>query len=200
MPGEAEDELWAVVDRTINSSPVTHIERFETLDWGTDQNDCWFVDSGGTDCNDLDWLIAEEVAVFADGRPIGNYTVSPAGAISASGYTNYIIGLPYTSIYESMPIVAGAGGISSALMKTSVFSVNIDFQETLACNLGTDADHVTAIKFSDDSFATTAEVFTGIKAMTFPRGISRDTTIYIDVNSPVPMTVRAINPTLKIYD
>jgi hypothetical protein len=197
IPATDEDVVYAVVNRTIDSNSTRYVENFAPLDWGTDQNDCWFVDSGVTDGNSLSHLEGEEVTIFADGRPIGQETVS-SGAITASGYTNYVIGLPYTSIYESMPLVAQGQGLTSALMKTAVLTVNYDFQDTLACNHGWDASKTSAIQFSDDSFATTVDAFTGIKTVTFPRGISRDMTIYIDVNDPVPMKIRGINPQLQV--
>ena len=199
IPASDEDEVWTIVDRTINSTDVKYVEQMQSWDWGTDQNDMWFVDSGGTDCNDLSWLEGEEVTVLADSKPIGEYTVS-GSAITASGYTDYVIGLPYTSVYESMPIVTRQSGISSALMKTSILQVKLDLQDTLACNLGRDADNKSAIQFSKDNFATTVESYTGLKVATFPRGLSRDMTIYVDVNEPVPMTLRSINPVVQIYE
>jgi hypothetical protein len=42
IPGEDEDQIWAVVNRT----PGRYIEQMQPQDWGTDPNDGWFVDSG----------------------------------------------------------------------------------------------------------------------------------------------------------
>ena len=44
-----DDEIWVVVDRTIDSNTVTFIEQFTPLDWGDDADYCWFVDCGGGD-------------------------------------------------------------------------------------------------------------------------------------------------------
>jgi hypothetical protein len=49
IPGSDEDEIWVVVNRTINSVTRRYIEQFQPRDWGDNQDDCWFVDSG------LDW-------------------------------------------------------------------------------------------------------------------------------------------------
>lgn len=48
IPGTAEDELWVSVKRTIDGSTVRYIEQFQPFDWGTDQEDCFFVDCGLT--------------------------------------------------------------------------------------------------------------------------------------------------------
>jgi hypothetical protein len=103
--GTTEDELWVVAGRTVDSNSVRYVEQFQPYDWGTDQNDVWFVDSGHDDGNDLAHLEGETVVVFADGRPLQDTYVVSAGAISASGYTNYTIGLPFTSAYETMPVI-----------------------------------------------------------------------------------------------
>lgn len=46
LPGSNEDEVWWSVARTIDNNTVRYIEVLQPHDWGTDQNDCWFVDSG----------------------------------------------------------------------------------------------------------------------------------------------------------
>lgn len=46
IPGTNEDEVWIEVERTIDSSTVRYIEQIQPTDWGDDQEDCFFVDSG----------------------------------------------------------------------------------------------------------------------------------------------------------
>lgn len=48
IPGVTEDEVWIIVKRTINGSTKRYIEYFKPRDWGSDQADCFFVDSGLT--------------------------------------------------------------------------------------------------------------------------------------------------------
>lgn len=48
IPGDGEDEVWVVVKRTIDGSTVRYIEQFQPRDWGTDDKDIFFVDSGLT--------------------------------------------------------------------------------------------------------------------------------------------------------
>lgn len=48
IPGPNEDEVWVSVERTVNSNTVRYIEQFQARDWGSDQNDIFFVDSGLT--------------------------------------------------------------------------------------------------------------------------------------------------------
>lgn len=44
--GVTEDEIWIIVKRTINGTTKRYIEYFMPRDWGDDQADCFFVDSG----------------------------------------------------------------------------------------------------------------------------------------------------------
>jgi hypothetical protein len=48
IPGDSteEDEVWTAVKRTIGGTDKRYIERFKPLDFGDDQTDCFFVDSG----------------------------------------------------------------------------------------------------------------------------------------------------------
>ena len=47
IPGVSEDEVWWIVERTLPDGTVTkNIEYFKPRDWGADQKDCFFVDSG----------------------------------------------------------------------------------------------------------------------------------------------------------
>ena len=46
IPGDDEDEVWVSVERTIGGSSVRYIEQFQPRDWGANQGDAFFVDSG----------------------------------------------------------------------------------------------------------------------------------------------------------
>lgn len=48
IPGVTEDEVWIIVKREINGVTKRYIEYFKPRDWGSDQADCFFVDSGLT--------------------------------------------------------------------------------------------------------------------------------------------------------
>lgn len=48
IKGVTEDEVWIIVKREINGSDKRYVEYFKPRDWGDDQADCFFVDSGLT--------------------------------------------------------------------------------------------------------------------------------------------------------
>jgi hypothetical protein len=196
IPGAKEDEIWAVVQRSIDSNDLRYVERFQPFDWGTDQNDCWFVDSGGTNPASLSHLEGATVSLFADGRPVevNVYTVS-SGSLSpaASGFTDTTIGLPYTSILETMPLIVPLGGDMDSLGRpTMVKNLTMDFYKTLGCHVGPSFGYTADLKFSPDAFATTMTAFSGVKALTYPRGTRKGPCLYVHEASPVPLTIRNI--------
>ena len=48
LPGAKEDEVWIAVRRVIDTNIIRHVERIQPFDWGTDQEDAFFVNSGLT--------------------------------------------------------------------------------------------------------------------------------------------------------
>lgn len=48
IPGDGEDEVWVSVERSVDDSTVRYIEQIQPRDWGDDQEDIFFVDSGLT--------------------------------------------------------------------------------------------------------------------------------------------------------
>ena len=194
-----EDELWTVVDREVG----TYVEQFQPFDWSLvstvpDQNDCYFVDSGTDSLTGNTHLEGETVALYADGRPIGTYTVA-SGTISPPGsYTNTTVGLPYTSVLETMPLVVqDDSGFINAL-ETDILYVVIDFFETLGCNVGVDGSSTQSFEFSQDDFATTLDVVTAYKDGPVFWGTKRAPTLYFDESDPIPMTIRSINTKVEV--
>lgn len=195
ISGTDEDQAWVVADRAVD----TYIEQFQPLDWGTDQNDCYFVDSGTDDITDLAHLEGETVALWADGRPIGTYTVA-SGEITPSGsYTDTTVGLPYTSVFETMPLIVETeiGRLNS--YRATIKTLSIDFQETLGCSIGPDSSDNRAFLFSDDSFATTIDTYTGYKDAPYLWGSTREPTIYFTESGPGPLTIRGIKSKIEFY-
>lgn len=199
MPSPNEDEVWAVVQRTVDSNDIRYVEQFQPFDWGTDQNDCYFVDCGVDDITNLSHLEGETVALFANGRPIGTFTVD-SGEIDPNdpNLTEYTVGLPYTSIFETVPLVMMTQFGSTASKYAKVLDLNIDFYETLGCHVGADSSHVSDIKFSPDSFATTIDVFSGLKYAPYPRGTTQSPRLYMTESDPVPLTIRGIYPKIEV--
>ena len=199
IPGSTEDELWTIVDREVG----TFVEQFQPFDWSLvsttpDQNDCYFVDSGTASLSGNTHLEGESVALWADGRTIGTYTVA-SGIISPTGsYTNTTVGLPFTSIYETMPIVLMADGGPIMGEYSEVVDLKVDFYESLGCHIGIDTTNAVDWEFSDDSFATTLDVVSEIKVAPDLWGSNRQLTIVLFESDPSPLCFRGLFPKVRV--
>ncbi len=69
-PSTDEDVITLTVQRTINGSTVRYIEEMQPRDWGDDQKDCFFVDSGLTfELTSLGSVNIADVAIdMSDGK------------------------------------------------------------------------------------------------------------------------------------
>lgn len=290
ISGDDEDEVWVIVNRTIDGATARYIEQIQPRDWGTDDTDAWFVDSGlnfdggdsviisgatktnpcvitvstwptegdGTDLADddqikilavsgmtelngniytvddadssaltfslnnsgntanidssgytiytsggtaqrvekdftnLSHLEGETVVIFADGAARTIKTVS-SNAIEISNWRNKVlIGLPYTSIVETMPLVINTQKGSTSANYKKIINVSFDFYETLGLSFGTDASNLTTKDFDDN--------YNGWKQYSFSYGRMRPATVYVQTSKPVPLTIRQIIPEIEIYD
>jgi hypothetical protein len=48
IPGDIQDDLWLIVNRTINGATKRYVEYLKPWNWGTSQFDCFYVDCGLT--------------------------------------------------------------------------------------------------------------------------------------------------------
>ena len=136
----------------------------------------------------FDHLEGETIAILGDGAVQISQTVS-SGAFTISNWVNKLhAGMPYTSILETMPIVF-EGAIAS---RKTVSAVSINFYESLGTEYGVEGD-------VDDCFSETSLV-TGWKPLRFQHGFTNDATIYIQQDKPLPLTIRAIIPTVTVTE
>jgi len=126
---------------------------------------------------------------LADGAYDGSYTVA-SGAISATSATDYVVGIPYTSVFETMPLVSyDRNYMESSSYLSKVSNLVLDVYQTMSFNIGTDADHK-----SEQDITT---LYDGLRLQEFPRGQFRAPTLYIDCNEPSAFTLRGLTCSLE---
>jgi len=199
--GEDEDEVWVSVKRTIDGTDYRYIEQFQPFDWGDDQDDCWFVDSGlGYDStatasfSGLDHLEAESISIWADGMVLPKETVSDGAVTIGVSSARVIVGLPYTAKLETLPIRAHPQDMA---MNKKIKRLYVDFYKTGQCSFGNGADSVLSdIQFYQGATLTAKQdLFTSeVKLLQFPfiySGMTKQT-IYFESGDPAPFGIRAI--------
>jgi hypothetical protein len=139
-------------------------------------------------------LEGETLSVWADGVIYPDVTVS-SNAIELSDWVNTaIVGLPYTSIVECMPIDIPLQSGSSAAKLKQIITVYIDFYETLTASYGKDADTLTHVSFTGD--ATTLQ--SDWQVLSWDHGMARKATLYITTSQPGPLTVRQFSVDVEV--
>jgi len=207
-----EDEIWVIVKRTIDSNEVRYVEKFEPRDWGSDPNDAWFVDSGltytgtaTTDFGGLDHLIGKTVSIYADTLTETNEVVDANGEIVIdNAAARVLVGLPFTSKLETLPLVFDP---QDRLVNKALRRVGFDLYETGTLKYGNGSNAtLETVNFKNnldaDPNATAQDLYTSVvapKICYWPYGSKRKQTIYVEVDDPMPLTIRAIIPEFDVY-
>jgi hypothetical protein len=204
ISGEAEDEVWISVNR---GGPAAFIEQFQPNDWGNDQEDAWFVDSGlGYDSSPastftgLDHLNGHTVAVWADGIVQENEVVAGGSITLAVTASRVIVGLPFTAKLETLPIRADP---SDYALNKKIKRLFIDFYKTGGVSFGNGANaDLTEVNFTEGASVTAYEpLYTSevkLKQFSWVYGGTMKQTVYLESSKPVPLGVRAIIPEMEI--
>jgi len=210
IPNETDgfDEIWTIVNRTINGNTVRYIEYFKNEDYGPDQEDAFFVDCGltydstaTTTVSGLDHLEGETVAILADGAVHAQKVVS-GGSVTLDVEASVVqVGLPYTGTIESLNLEAGSK-LGTAQGKTKrIYKATIRLYKSLGCQLGW-SGQMDRIPFRSSAMNMDEPptLFTGDKVVAFPRGWQKDAIIRVVQDQPLPMTVLAIMPQIYTAD
>ncbi len=202
IPGTDHDQVWFIVNRTINGQTKRYIE-YLAPDFIENQNACWFVDCGltysGTSTSNLSGISHLEgklVSVLADGA-VSTRTTVVAGAVNIPyAAASVTLGLPFNSILEPMDLeVPSNMGTSQGRLKRIV-RLAIRFYRTLGCKISDGSGLIDEIPFRtpSDLMGHPPALFTGDKEVPFPGGWDRHGYIRIESDAPLPMTVLSIMP------
>lgn len=199
IPGTgSEDEVWFVVKRTINGTDYRYVEQLQPFDWGSDDNDAWFVDCGYgydstpiTTLTNLSWLEAETVQIYGDGTVLTDDVVE-AGTIVFTSSSRVITGLPYTAKLETMPIVIDPRDLT---YQKKIMNLWVDLYKTGDISYGMGpSSTVTPVSLSG---ITTSSV--ALEEYRFVYGSRGKPTIYLESEEPLPLTIRALVPEIRPY-
>jgi hypothetical protein len=203
IPGATEDEVYLSVRRTINSTPVTYIEKMASRVFTT-KADSFFVDCGITSevspatstITGLGHLEGETVKILADGVVADDAVVSEGVVtIKIGGVTTTAlkrqVGLAYTSVVQPMRINIG----DSMGSITKVPELTVSLMNTGACQYGNVITELHDIPLDRVGVTNSSEItglFSGEVTLTMPGQFDVLNPIFITTDSPLPCSVRAI--------
>jgi len=150
----------------------------------------------------LEHLEGQSVSVLANGATHPEKTVT-SGAISLSRFVNKVkVGLPYTSILQTMRIDAGAQNGTSQAKTKRIYNITVRLYESVGVEVGPDLNNMEAIPFR--SSATLMDkaipVYTGDKEIEFRGNYESDGFIFVRQTQPLPLTVLSLYPDLTTND
>ena len=210
IPTESnEDELYIIVKRTINSVTRRYVEHLTLFDYGTDQTDAFYVDSGltysgsaATSITGLDHLEGQAVTILADGATHPNKTVSSGAITLDRSSTKVHIGLPYTSLLQTMRIESQSNEGTSQSKTKRINEVTLRLHETVGVEVGASLTDMERIPFRSSAAAmdTAVPLFTGDKQVEFRDDFNTDGHVYVRQTQPLPLTLLSIYPMLTVND
>ncbi len=200
IPGETEDEVWLSVTRPINGQNVVYIEQFQPRDWGDDDEDAWFVDSGlkyegpaVTTLTQLEHLEGEEVAVYGNGAVFARQTVVNGEITPSESVTKAIVGIPFR--YKLKPMRSDVniqGGNTKGSIK-KVTEVVLSFLNAGNVQYGTDMNDLRTIDWrTTENYDNPPALFTGDVGVVFDGGFTVEDSVLITSDDPLPCTLRAM--------
>jgi len=205
IPNDSEDQVWLVVERTINEVTTKYIEYYAPHELSA-LDDAWFVQSGveydstaTTTISGLDHLEGESVQILTDGSVHPNKTVTN-GAVSLEWSAEHVIlGLGYTATIKTMDLDIASIEQSAQGRVKDISKMTIRFKDSIGCKYG-DGTTTYVLPFRTSAMAMDEAVplFTGDKEVFFPSGHNKNKHIYIYQEQPLPMTVLAIYPKMLI--
>ena len=209
IPGTAEDELWLIVQRTIDGSTKRFIEYMKSFDFGSDIEDAFYTDSGlsysgsaATTLSGLTHLEGEPVAILEEGSTHPDRTVASGAITLARSTTKAHVGLKFNSTLQTMRIEAGSTiGTAQGQIKR-IDEVNLRLYRSVNALVGGSTANLDRIPFRSgaDAMDVAIPMFNGDKEIEMPVGYDQDGYVVVRQDLPLPMTVIAIHARVQTYD
>ena len=206
----SEYQVWVIIKRTINGATKRYVEYLHNLDFDeTDDTSFNYLDSqlaydgsATTTISGLDHLEGEEISILADGSTHPNKTVSSGAIILDRSSTKVKVGLPYTSLLQTMRIDAGADNGTSQSKTKRIYEITARLYESIGIEIGPDLNNMERIPFrsSANPMDSGVNVFTGDKDIEFRGNYETDGFIFVRQAQPLPLTILSLYPKLQTND
>jgi hypothetical protein len=207
---DTEYQVWVIIKRTINGATKRYVEYLHNFDFDeTDNTTFNFLDSqlayngsATTTITGLDHLEGETVSILADGATHPDKTVSSGSITLDRSSTKVKVGLPYTSLLQTMRLDAGAANGTSQAKTKRIYDISLRLFESVGVEVGPDLQNMERIPFRSSAVAmdTAIPVFTGDKEIEFRGNYETDGFIFVRQTQPLPLTVLSLYPNLVTND
>ena len=207
---DSEYQTYVIIKRTINGATKRYVEFIHQYDFDeTDDTSFNFLDSqldysgsAVTTIGGLSHLEGQTVSVLADGATHPDVTVSSGQITLARSATKVKVGLPYTSLLQTMRIDAGAQNGTSQSKTKRIYEITARLYESIGIEVGPDLNNMERIPFRSSANAMNSgiSVFTGDKEIEFRGNYETDGFIFVRQTQPLPLTILSLYPRLITND
>lgn len=210
--GSAEDAVYYVVKRTINSVTKRYLERWalesECVGGSLNKQADSFLlvsQASSTTISDLSHLEAKSVVVWANGKNLGTYTVASAAITVSEAVTTAIVGLTYTAQWKSTKLAYAAGLGTALLQKKNISHLGLILKNThyQGVQYGTDFTtmyNLPVVENGTDVTADTVHATYDEEAFTFPGKWDTDNRLCLQSVAPKPATILAAVLSVEGHD
>jgi hypothetical protein len=208
VPEAQMDAVYFIIKRAVDGIDKRYIERLHSRSFETSE-DAFFVDSGltyegsaVTTLSGLDHLVGKTVVALSNGNVVSNLVVNEDGEITLPNATTKAhVGLPYASEIKTLDIDLGAvQGLGTVQGRyKSVASVTLRIEKTRGLWVGPSFDKLTEFKQrAAENWDEATRLATGDEEITLSPDWTKGGTVCIQQNVPLPMTILAIMPDLRV--
>jgi len=147
----------------------------------------------------LTHLIAQTVAVYADGNVFPTDTVSGAGTITLSGYTSYCtVGLPYRSYIQLLTLDFSQVLDEFSVNNRRVSRVDAKLEKTRGMLAGYDLDNLIAQKIEYLQYGVAPALYNGDWDLVIEGQWDKDGSIIIAQEDPIPLNLISLTPEVSV--
>lgn len=205
-PDGSGDDLWLVVRRTVGGRTVRYVE-YLADEFGavTAIADAVFVDSARTysgaattTVSGLDHLEGETVDVLADGSPQAAKTVAGGRIALDAAAATVTVGLGFASRLETMPIEPGGPRGTSQGRPKAVTDLSLMVYRTVGGAVGSNGADPDDLKALQARWSEAIKPLTATIQQVPPGGFAVDCTVTVQQTQPLPMTIQAILPAVRV--
>lgn len=197
IPTTGGEQMWAIVNRTVNGNTVRYVERFVSginVDCGISATS----GPGATVWTGLGHLEGKTVDIVADGVPMPQQVVTGGQVTISRNAFAVQIGLPYrTRIKTLTPEVQGSTG-SAQGNSMRVAEITLRFLETIGCEVN--GQPIAFRVLGENVLNQPAQPFTGdhrLENLGWDRGKA---SITIEQNQPLPFHLLCVIKKMSIND
>ena len=204
ISGEAGDELWCVVKRTVNGIEHKYVERLASFAVSARATEQFFVDSGVsysgapvTTLRGLEHLENKSVQILADGFVQPEQVVKQGQITLAQAASTVHVGLGYVS--ELIPlepeIVLQDGTARGRTRKISRVCLQLHSTNGISVEVGSQAEQQLIL---DDILSETASMFSGDTVIEVNSGFATAVQMCVRQELPLPFTLLSYSMQLEI--